>query len=160
MGPGVLDTGQIMVGSHPIRRGEELWFYYSGIDVRHRPNVPRVIDEYRGAIYLAKLRVDGFVSLAAGGQAGVIDTRPVVLEGKRLFINATAAGELRAEIIGPDGRAVLPGWSAAQCVPVKGDQVRAELTWSGKDLAELSGQRVRVRFHLKNADLYSFWLEP
>jgi hypothetical protein len=83
-----------------------------------------------------------------------------VLEGKRLFINATAAGELRAEIIGPDGRAALPGWSASQCVPVKGDQVRAELTWSGKNLAELAGQRVRVRFHLKNADLYSFWLEP
>lgn len=43
---------------------------------------------------------------------------------------------------------------------VTGDQVRAKLTWPGKDLAELSGQRVRVRFHLNNADLYSFWLEP
>ena len=160
MGPGVLDTGQIFLGSHPIRRGDELWFYYSGIDVRHRPNVPRVIDEYRGAIYLAKLRVDGFVSLQGGADSGFVDTRPVVLEGTRLFINATSAGELRAEITGPDGRTVLPGWSAAQCLPVKGDQVRAELTWPGKDLAELAGHRVRVRFHLQNADLYSFWLEP
>jgi len=159
-GPGVLDTGQIMVGSHPIRRGDELWFYYSGIDVRHRPNVPRVIDEYRGAIYLAKLRVDGFVSLSAGEKAGYVDTRPVILEGRRLFVNATARGEIRAEIASPDGRTPRPGWGAGQCVPVTGDQVRAELTWPGKDLAELSGQRVRVRFHLNNADLYSFWLEP
>jgi len=160
MGPGVLDTGQIMASSHPIRRGDELWFYYSGIDVRHRPNVPRVIDEYRGAIHLAKLRVDGFVSLRAGAAAGFVDTRPVVLEGARLFVNASAAGELRAEITTPDGRTVLPGWEAGRCRPVQGDRVRAELAWEGRTLAELSGQRVRVRFHLRDADLFSFWLEP
>jgi len=160
MGPGVLDTGQIMASSHPIRRGDELWFYYSGIDVRHRPNMSRVIDEYRGAIYLAKLRVDGFVSLRAGEQAGRVDTRPVLVEGRRLFVNVSASGTLRAEITGPDGRTALPGWGAGQCVPVKGDHVRAEVVWPDRNLAELSGQRVRIRFVLQNTDLYSFWLEP
>lgn len=160
MGPGVLDTGQIMASSHPIRRGDELWFYYSGIDVRHRPNVPRVVDEYRGAIYLAKLRVDGFVSLRAHEQAGYFDTRPVVLEGGRLCVNAVAAGHLRVEVTTPDGRKVLPGWEAGQGVAVTGDHVRAEVTWPGRTLAELRGQRVRLRFHLQQADLYSFWMEP
>ncbi|MEJ1972464.1 MAG: hypothetical protein WDM96_08435 [Lacunisphaera sp.] len=160
MGPGVLDTGQIMASSHPVRHGDELWFYYSGIDVRHRPNMPRVVDEYHGAIYLAKLRLDGFVSLHAGEKAGFVDSRPVTIEGRHLFVNATAAGTLRAEITGPDGRTPLPGWDAGQCVPVTGDQLRAELTWPGRDLATLSGQRVRIRFHLQQADLYSFWLEP
>ena len=160
MGPGVLDTGQIMASSHPIRRGDELWFYYSGIDVRHRPNMPRVIDEYRGAIYLAKLRVDGFVSLRAGEQAGRVDTRPVLVEGRRLFVNVSASGALRAEITGPDGRTALPGWGAGQCVPVKGNHFRAEVVWPDRDLTELSGKRVRIRFYLQNTDLYSFWLEP
>jgi len=159
-GPGVLDTGQIMASSHPIRRGDELWFYYSGIDVRHRPNMARVIDEYRGAIYLAKLRVDGFVSLRAAEKPGYVDTRPVLVEGRRLFVNATAKGALRVEVTRPDGRAVLPGWSAGQCVPVTGDHRRAEVVWPDRDLAELKGQRVRLRFHLQDADLYSFWLEP
>lgn len=160
MGPGVLDTGQILIASHPIRRGDELWIYYSGIDVRHRPGVPRVIDEYKGAIHLAKLRLDGFVSFRGGADGGFLDTRPVTLTGGRFCVNAAAAGELRAEITTADGRAPLPGWEAARCVPVAGDHLRAELTWEGKSLAELAGQRVRVRFFLKDADLYSFWLEP
>jgi hypothetical protein len=160
MGPGVLDTGQIMASSHPIRHGDELWFYYSGIDVRHRPNMPRVVDEYKGAIHLAKLRLDGFVSFDAGEQGGSLDTRPVRLNGRRLLVNAVAGGEVRAEITGPDGRTPLPGWEAAACAPVKGDQLRGELRWSGKDLSELAGQRVRLRFVLKNASLYSFWFEP
>ncbi len=159
-GPGVLDTGQIMASSHPIRRGDELWFYYSGIDVRHRPNRARVIDEYRGAIYLAKLRVDGFVSLRAAEQPGQVDTRPVVVEGRRLFVNATAKGALRVEVTSYDGRTVLPGWGAGQCVPVSGDHLRTEVVWPDRNLAELKGKRVRLRFHLQHADLYSFWLEP
>ncbi len=160
MGAGVLDTGQIMASSHPIRRGDELWFYYSGMDVRHRPNIPKVIDEYRGGIHLAKLRLDGFVSLRAGEERGFVDTRPVMLEGKRLYINATAeAGQITAEITDPEGRTVLAGWERGQCVVVTGDQMRAELSWSGRELTELQGKSVRIRFHLKNADLYSFWLE-
>lgn len=158
MSPGAVDTGQIMASSHPIRRGEELWFYYSGINVRHRPNMARVIDEYEGAIHLAKLRIDGFVSLRAGDKPGFIDTRPVVLEGESLWINAVAPGTVTAEITGPDGRTILDGWGQADCVAVSGDRTRAELRWRGRDLKELAGQRVRIRFHLRNADLYSFWL--
>ena len=160
VGPGVLDTGQIMASSRPIRRGDELWFYYSGLDVRHRPNIPRVRDEYRGAICVAKLRVDGFVSLRAGSDGGLIETRPVVLDGGRLYVNAAAgAGEIRAEITERDGRTVVPGWSFEQCTAVTGDRVRVELRWAGRDLAELRDRRVRIRFRLKHADLYSFWLE-
>ncbi|MBS0632000.1 MAG: hypothetical protein JSS11_08815 [Verrucomicrobia bacterium] len=160
MAPGVMDTGQIFLSSHPIRRGDELWLYYSGIDVRHRPNVPRVIDEYHGGIFLAKLRLDGFVSFHGGADGGFLDTRPVRLQGGGLFVNATAAGELRAEITGPDGRTPLPGWEAAHCVAITGDHMRAELKWERKSLAELAGRRVRIRFRLRDADLYSFWLEP
>lgn len=158
MSPGAVDTGQIMASSHPIRRGEELWFYYSGIDVRYRPNQVRVIDGYHSAIHLAKLRIDGFVSLHAGSEEGFVETRPLLLEAKSLWVNTVAPGALAAEITAPDGRTVLPGWDRANCIGVNGDHTRAEIRWRGHDLAELAGQRVRIRFQLRDADLYSFWL--
>ena len=160
MGPGVVDTGQILAASRPIRMGDELWFYYSGIDVRHRPDVPRVIDEYRGAIHLAKLRLDGFVSMRGDDEGGFLDTRPVHLEGNRLFVNGSAPeGRISAEITDREGRNVLPGWGRDDCVVITGDHLRAEVTWQGKNFKELSGQPVRIRFILNRADLYSFWLE-
>ncbi|MST93657.1 MAG: hypothetical protein EXS33_00015 [Pedosphaera sp.] len=160
MGSGALDTGQILASSHPVQIGDELWFYYSGLDVRYRPNVPKA-DGYRGGIHLAKLRLDGFVSLRAGDQGGFVDTRPARIDGKRLLVNVTAeGGQLTAEITDAEGRNVLPGWERNRCTVVTGDQLRTELTWPGRMLAELKGKQVRIRFHLKNADLYSFWLEP
>ena len=159
MGPGIGDTGQIFPTSHPIRMGDELWFYYSGIDVRYRPNLQRVSDRYHGGIYLAKLRVDGFVSMHADAEGGFLDTRPVVIAGQHLYINAEAAGEIRAEITTDDGRTVLPGWGLAQCQPLVGDHTRVELRWADRQLTELHGRSVRIRFQLMNADLYSFWLE-
>ncbi|MBM3874574.1 MAG: hypothetical protein FJ382_12745 [Verrucomicrobia bacterium] len=159
LSPGALDTGQIMVSSHPVRRGEELWFYYSGINVRYRPNVARVIDEYESAIYLAKLRIDGFVSLRGAVVEGFVDTLPMLIEGASLWINAVAAGAVAAEVTEPDGRKILEGWDRASCVQVTGDHTRTELRWRGRNLAELAGKRVRLRFHLREADLFSFWVQ-
>ena len=93
-------------------------------------------------------------------QGGFLDTRPVVITGQHLYVNAEAAGEIRVEITSADGRTVLPGWGLAQCQPVVGDHARVELRWADRQLTELQGKSVRIRFHLKDAHLYSFWLEP
>lgn len=82
-----------------------------------------------------------------------------MLEGKALWVNAAVRGALTAEITEPDGRNVLPGWDRGSFELVAGDHTRAEIRWRGRDLSELAGKRVRVRFHLRDADLYSFWLE-
>lgn len=163
MAPGVSDTGQILAASHPIRMGDELWFYYSGLNVRYRPkpaDEPEPYFPYRGGICLAKLRLDGFASLHADESGGFVETRPIRFDGHRLFINGEAAkGNIRAEVTDAAGRVVLEGWDTDQSEIVTGDQLRAELRWKGHDLQELHGKRVRLRFHLKNADLYSFWFE-
>jgi len=158
-GPGY-DTGQVFAASHPILRGDELWFYYTGIDVRYRPgNVDSRKDWYHGGIHLAKLRRDGFVSLRAGAEPGLVETRAIRFEGGRLFVNAAIRGELAVEVVGPDGVNPLPGWERAACTPVTGDRLKAEIRWPGRDLAELKDRAVRLRFHLREADLYSFWFE-
>ena len=56
-----------MAAPPPIRHGDELWFYYTGIKpyayvTSGQPD--------QGGICLAKLRLDGFLSLDAGDAAG------------------------------------------------------------------------------------------
>ncbi len=158
LGHGGLDTGQILAASHPIRMGDELWFYYSGIDVRHR-DVP-ASEEFHGGIGLAILRLDGFVSFRAGAAEGRVETRPVRLNGGRMYVNAAVQNRLCAEITDASSLHVLDGWGRSQCVPVAGDHLRAELRWQGHaSLKELAGRSVRIRFFLQDAEIYSFWVE-
>jgi porin len=75
-----------MIGpSHPIVRGDQLWFYYTGIKYRSTPEHP---DLDHGAICLAVLRRDGFVSLDAGEEEGITLTSPFKLTGGKLFVHA------------------------------------------------------------------------
>lgn len=163
LAPGVDDTGQNLAASHPIRMGDELWFYYSGINVRYRPQPAGETGPYfpyKGGICLAKLRLDGFVSFHADENGGFVETRPLRFEGQRLFLNGVATqGEIRAEVTDVTGRTVLAGWGREQSTVVTGDHLRTELRWTGRNLSELHGQRVRLRFHLRGADLYAFWVE-
>ncbi len=151
-----LDTVQILAASRPLVMGDELWFYYTGINRRYNPN-----NDAAGGIHLAKLRRDGFVSFHAGDEGGFVETRPIRFEGSHIFVNADAqGGEIRVEIVDERGREVLEGWSAGTSRPISGDQLRAEVQWQGRELRLLVGKTVRFRFHLRNAHLYSFWLEP
>lgn len=134
----------------PLRVGDELWFYYSGRSTLHneKPN--------DGAIGLATLRVDGFVSMDAAAE-GSLTTRPLVLDGKRLYLNADATGgEIRVEMLDAGGE-VLSGFALNRATPIGEDRVRHPVSWEG-DPALPEGT-VRLRFHLKRARLYAFWVE-
>ena len=135
--------------------GDKLWFYYSG---RAGGTTKR---DGGGATGLAFLRRDGFASMNAGDTEGTLTTRPLKFSGGHLFVNAAvAAGELRAEVLGADGKAIAP-FTAENCIPLKVDKTIAEVTWKGGgDLAKLAGQPAKVRFHLRNGALFSFWVTP
>jgi len=103
------------------------------------------------------LRMDGFVSVNAPAAGGEMTTRPLLFKGSRLVLNfsTSAAGFVRAEVQDENGRA-LPGLGLADCPEVYGDEIESELQWtSGADLRTLEGKPVRLRFVLKDADLYS-----
>lgn len=138
--------------SAPVRVGDELWFYYAGRSTLH-DEVPNT-----GAIGLGTLRADGFFSMDAGAEGGVLTTKPLRLEGDTLYVNADATGgSIRVEVIDESG-AVFGPYSANQCVDISGDNVRIPVSWEGGNgLANLHGKTARLRFHLKNARLYSFW---
>ena len=157
LGEGVIDTAQVLPLSRPIQKGDELWIYYSGVDVRYPAR-----GDYRGAIHLARLRRDGFASFWADEDGGFVETRAVQFEGTRFFVNADASrGALRAEVLDERGRKVLEGWSKEVSRSVTTDQLGTELSWTGKQgIEELRGKTVRFRFHLAKAHLFSFWIQP
>ena len=104
------------------------------------------------------LRLDGFVSVGAAMRGGELVTKPLTYSGSELHLNfaTSAAGSLRVELQDPDGTA-LPGFSLDDCHELFGDSVDRVVTWKqGADVGQLSGQPVRLRFQLKDADLYSF----
>ena len=156
LGEGRIDTAQVLPVSRPIVKGDELWFYYSGVDVRYPAN-----GSFQAAIHLARLRRDGFVSFWADEKGGFVETGPLRFGGTRLCLNADASrGEIRVEIRNPRGRKALEGWTRHDSRPLTTDQLKVRMEWKGKEsLESLNGQSVRFRFHLKDAHLYSFWFE-
>ncbi len=115
---GLFDYGQIYANP-PVRIGNELFFYYHGHRSTHL-NL-EILDEHppqprsegpAHAVFLARMRLDGFASLRAGVEGGLLVTKPLRVEGEKLFLNADAArGEIRVEIRdAPTGRAI-PGFS-------------------------------------------------
>ncbi|MEO7650174.1 MAG: hypothetical protein ABIZ80_06880, partial [Bryobacteraceae bacterium] len=143
----------------PVRVGDELWFYYSGRSYRH-PVDGQGREPNHGAIGLAKLRLDGFVSMTAAEAEGALVTRPLQFQESGLFVNAEAArGELRVEVQDESG-VVIPGFAKSDCLALNGDGVRQAVQWrSGSNLASLRGKAIRLKFYLRNASLYSFAID-
>ncbi len=159
LGAGAYDIQTIIGPSAPVVRDDELWFYYTGI--RHYAfvtsgNEPGFDDYYpdKGAVCLAVLRRDGFVSLDAGAEPGTLLTKPFVLAGTTLHVNVDAkAGELNVTVLDGDGQTV------AVSEPVTGNQPHAALRWKSGNLNSVKGKTVSLRLSLRNARLYSFWSE-
>jgi hypothetical protein len=155
------DTGQIVVANGPVRRNNELWFYYLG--ARHRvQSLPDLMNRKyldTHAIALAKLRVDGFVSLKGGVEWGSTLTKPLVVEGRELRVNVDSwRGRVKAEVINPDDGRPLPGYTLDDSIPAMVDSIDEPMRWKEKtDLTELRGTTVRLRFSLLEAQLYAFW---
>ncbi len=105
-----------------------------------------------------ELRLDGFASAHAGYAGGEVTTRPVIFDGSRLEINysTSAAGSVRIELQDATGQP-LEGFSLADAPERIGDEIARDYAWkSGADVSALKGKPVRVRFVMKDADLFAF----
>ena len=103
------------------------------------------------------LRTDGFASVRAPYAGGEMTTKLLKFTGKELEINysTAAAGSLKVEIQDEQGRPV-PGFSLADAVQIVGDEIERVVTWKqGRDVVGLAGKPVRLRFVMKDAELYS-----
>ena len=90
-------------------------------------------------------------------RGGELITKPLKFSGNRLEINysTSAAGGLRVEIQDTAGKPI-PGFSLAECPEIIGDEIARDVSWEGGgDVGRLAGTAVRLRFVMKDADLYS-----
>ena len=104
------------------------------------------------------LRTDGFVSVNAGYNGGEFLSKPLVFEGGELELNysTSAVGSVQVEIQDAEGKA-MPGYGLADCPEKFGDEIEGVMAWNaGPGVDKLAGQTVRLRFVLKDADLYAF----
>ena len=161
LGRGAYDLAQIQPANRPIVRNNELWFYYAGLKYRAFSRADEATKSYlySSAVCMARLRMDGFVSLRGGVEWGSVLTKPLVVEEKHLHVNVDAwRGRVRAEILdASDGRAI-PGFTQEDSVPAIIDSIDHRLKWKDQaDLLPLLGKTVRIRFSVWRADLYAFW---
>jgi hypothetical protein len=137
-----------------IRRGDELWLYYTGLPERHlSPNV-----NWESVNRRAIFRLDGFVSADADHLGGELLTAPFVLRGRFLELNmdASAGGMLGVEVQDANGQ-VLPGLGLKDCDRLRGSSTRMRVSWGANtDLRRLAGQPIRLRIAIRSAKLYAF----
>lgn len=105
------------------------------------------------------LRTDGFVSVHAGYKGGELITKDFILEGSSMVLNfsTSAVGSIQYEIVDSNGNA-LPGFGLGQTPVIYGDDIERVIQIPQgrmRDRERLSALPVRLRFLLKDADIYS-----
>ena len=126
-----------MTANGIVVTGEGEWSLYISEHYRH--------EDHR--IRRLTVRKQGFASMNGGAKGGSFTTRPLVVGGKKLYLNyaTSAAGSVRVEALDESGKAV------AEMPELYGDEFEAPVL----DLTSLEGKTVRLRVSLKDADLYA-----
>lgn len=103
------------------------------------------------------LRLDGFASVRATYAGGELLTKPLKFSGDQLELNfsTSAAGSIRVEIQDEAGQPIS-GFAADDCAEVIGNEIARVIRWKGgANVSSLAGKTIRLRFVLKDADLYA-----
>jgi hypothetical protein len=141
---------------------DEIRIYYRGSNIPHSQIAELIGQQHRGrtlrgdALGLARLRLDGFVSVDAGAAEGALTTRPLRFSGRQLHLNADASdGHLQVEALTLYG-APIPGFTRADCPPIDTDSTDHPVQWKSGKTLDAADQAVRLRFTLRQTRLYSF----
>lgn len=157
---GQFDSKQIWVMPNPIVMGDELWFYYSGINWDRAGRIdPQAQDQQKlGGISRAVLRLDGFVSLEAGfDEEGEVLTKSIRFSGDQLWVNANtgAGGYIKVEVLDPEGR-VIPGFERENCQWIVGNGIKIPVVWKDVNISSLQGQTIRLKYIIQDGELYAY----
>ena len=103
------------------------------------------------------LRLDGFASAHAGADPGELISKPLVFTGDALALNyaTSAGGSVRLEIQDAHG-APVPEFALQDHDPLVGDAIDQAASWKkNRNLAALAGRTIRLRFVLREADVFA-----
>lgn len=146
---GSYDWGCVYAAAYPVIRQDEILLYYGGSNGLHT--------SWRDGFFcLARLRPDGFAGYGTESAAatGTLVTTPFVCTGGRLRVSADAqGGQLRVSVLD------AAPFAMDRCRPVSRNVTDQEVRWTGvRDLRQLEGKQIQLRFELRAAKLYSFSL--
>ncbi len=161
--------------SPPILVGDELFLYYCGRARRHWAPMACT-----GAIGLLRFKRDRFAGLNNGGwfnreannnrsEDAEVVAKPVEVTGPVLLVNVRGRqvvnpgndtsslwGTLRVELLDEQEKPI-PGYTLADSIPYRGDNVRAAMRWKDHDqVSDLQGRKVHVRFVFNMATIYAY----
>jgi hypothetical protein len=161
---------RLIYGLVPDLSGREMFMYYRGSDWLHgwdRTEENRKILTNAGVggtrditiFSRVVLRRDGFVSAWADYRGGEFTTPPLKFKGGRLSlnINTSATGIARVACLDAAGKPI-PGFTLEDCDIIHtANEINRTVKWKGQsDLSSLANQPIRLRFVMRDTDLYAF----
>ncbi len=152
--PGSGKQGYLTAAEGMIRRGDELWVYYTGLSEKHL--VPYVNWESINA--RAIFRLDGFISADADYHGAELITPPLVFAGNflRLNLDTSAGGSARVEVQDESGQP-LRGYSLKDADLLNGNSTRMQVSWGAKsDVGPFAGRPIKLRLVGRSFKLYAF----
>ena len=190
LGPeSALDDGMVRTASEMIPVDDKIYIYFGMVNGPHagsRFPGQDIQRSHPGAIGLATLRRDGFVSLDADDKPGFVLTKPVKLDGCALHLNVDVrpGGFARVVACDPwltleDSQAQLSAVRTNESHPrykvdvnydedghlteeltsatITGNHLDTEVRWPSGGWQFATGKICALRIELKNAKLYSYW---
>jgi hypothetical protein len=143
-----------------IRRGDEIWQYYTGTPNTHGAYDPHNA-EYQGGLRRLVQRLDGFISADAGYAGGEFTTPLLTFSGAHLNLNidCSAIGEAWVEIR-DERNHPIPGYRLSESISIDLNRIAAPVYWREKDnVGDLIGRPVRLHLKLRACKLYAFQFE-
>jgi hypothetical protein len=161
---------RVLWGLVPDTTGREMYLYYRGGEWLHgwdrNENNKRLLTEHglgatQDLTCISRLisRRDGFTSVRGAYTGGEFTTPPLVFAGNQLRLNVdtSATGIVRVGILAENGMA-LEGFAPDQCDLIHtANEINRRVSWRGNaDVGRLAGKPVRLKFFVRDADLYAF----
>lgn len=146
---GAWDRGYIQsVGGVCVINGDELWIYYIGFaGDKNKAKVSWFKNGMysNGALGVAKIRRDGFVSLSGKGE---VLTKNLVFNNRcQLFVNID--GKVTVEILDESGNLI------AKSSEIVANSTHEKVCFANFDVSSISGRVFKLRFSIEGK-LYSF----
>lgn len=155
---GAWDDGTLYTSSKMQVSEKEIELYFGAMNMTHGGSSST--QTQTALIAKATWRRDGFVSMSNGGNdEGIITTKSIIFSGNKLMVNAKLfnGGSLKIEIL-DDSNIPIPGFTLSEAKVITSDRLSAIVSWqNGDNLKKLAGKSIKLRFHLKGGDLYSYW---
>jgi len=143
------ETGMIHAPNRVVDSGEHWLLLYTASPHRHGLRS----DTERATVRAARFPKNRFLGLSTE-KTGCLQTKPFVLGGTELYIDARVDGSLRAELCDPFGTPI-PGFELGKFEAVSGDNTSHPLSWDGVSPVNYRYNAVSLKIVVERGSLFN-----